>query len=635
MAEEWRPPNRSQEVGASRVLQKGYELLAEFRVEGVLGQGGFGVTYEARDLLIAKRVAIKEYFPSEFAARDEQQAVHPKTPDMTALFEWGRDSFLQEARTLACFNHPNIVQVTTVFEAMGTAYLVLEYVEGKSLEAWLAALGRPPQQDELDRLTDGLLDALRTIHANGYIHRDIAPDNIIVRPDGTPVLLDFGAARQALAERTHTLTSIVKPGYSPPEQYAVSTNRQGPWTDIYALAATLYFAVAGERPLAAPDRQLEDSLPSVATRARTTYRPAFLAALDKGLQLKAADRPQTVEALIAASHATDGAAVAAPSMLAGGGGTRAVQGRRTVLMASALGGLVAVGMAAYLLFVPGRNTQLGPGASVALRVGSAGREQVRWLVPGNGRQEWFKDCEGCPEMVVVPPGRYLMGSPPGEAGHSANEAPQHPVTISKPFAVSRFEVTFEEWQACVAEEACELSDADPSWRRAGHPVVYVSWDDAKAYVAWLSRKTGQSYRLLTEAEWEYVARAGTTTPFWWGTSVTSAQANFDGTGTGAAGGKGLYRRRTLPVASFAPNPWGLYNVHGNIWEWVEDCWTPGYGGSPADGAPRTSGDCLVRVTRGGSWLSDPSNLRAADRVWNRSDLRAAYIGIRVARTLEP
>ncbi|MCB1550034.1 MAG: serine/threonine protein kinase, partial [Hyphomicrobiaceae bacterium] len=176
-------------------LPIGAEIVGDYLIEGILGSGGFGVTYAARDVRLGTRVAIKEYFPSDFGTRDGTLSIHPKSGRHAELFEWGRTGFLDEARTLARFDHPAIVRVIRVFEALNTAYMVLKFEEGQSLKSWLDGLARRPTQDELDRIVGPLLDALEVLHASDFLHRDIAPDNIIVRPDGSPVLLDFGSAR--------------------------------------------------------------------------------------------------------------------------------------------------------------------------------------------------------------------------------------------------------------------------------------------------------------------------------------------------------------------------------------------------------------------------------------------------------
>ncbi len=251
-----------------------------------------------------------------------------------------------------------------------------------------------------------------------------------------------------------------------------------------------------------------------------------------------------------------------------------------------------------------------------------------------GPKDSFKECDNCPAMVVVPAGSFIMGSPDGETLRFSDEGPQHTVTIEKPFAVGQFPVTFDEWDACVADGGCDgYKPADQGWGRGRHPVINVSWNDASAYAAWLSAKTGMTYRLLSEAEREYATRAGTRSPFWWGGSISPEQANYDGNYAYGNGPKGEYRQRTLPVGAFDPNPWGLYQVHGNVWEWTQDCWHIIYSGAPSDGSAWTAGNCNIRILRGGAWVDSPRVLRAAKRFWYSPDHRDGSIGFRVARTL--
>ena len=262
----------------------------------------------------------------------------------------------------------------------------------------------------------------------------------------------------------------------------------------------------------------------------------------------------------------------------------------------------------------------------------------------------FRDCEECPEMVVVPAGTYRMGSPASEEGRDDNEGPVHRVTIAQPLAVGVYEVTRGEYARFVSAtghatgNACwTLEDSTlrkwsgVNWRnpgqRAEHPVVCVSWADAQAYVRWLSEETGEGYRLLSEAEWEYVARAGTTTAFHTGATISTGQANYDGDSTYGSGRKGEYREQTVAVGSFPANGFGLHDVHGNVWEWTQDCWNAGYGGAPSDGRAWESGKCSWRVLRGGSWFSAPRDLRSAKRVGSASGGRSNNNGFRVARTL--
>ena len=250
----------------------------------------------------------------------------------------------------------------------------------------------------------------------------------------------------------------------------------------------------------------------------------------------------------------------------------------------------------------------------------------------------FRDCGECPEMVVIPAGEFMMGSPDWETGRFSDEGPRHRVRIPEAMAVGKFEVTFEEWDTCVAGGGCGgHRPRDAGWGRGRHPVINVSWEDAKAYVGWLSGRTGKGYRLMSEAEWEYAARAGTAGPFHFGSTITTDVANYDGNHTYGSGDKGVYRQRTVAVGSFPANDYGLHDVHGNVREWVEDCRHEDYGGAPMEGeAWVTGGDCNKRVLRGGSWYFIPGYLRSAIRRFRDSaGFRSNNSGFRVARTLTP
>jgi serine protease Do len=278
-------------------LPAGTFLDGTYRIVDVIGSGGFGITYLADDTSLETRVAIKEYFPEQFGIRDSSRGVRPSSQNHDATFRWGLESFVREARTLARFRHPSIVQVIRVFEANCTAYMIMALEEGKSFEAWLRGLGRPPSQGELDAIVTPLLDALEIMHVRDFLHRDIAPDNIVIRGDGSPVLLDFGAARRALAEQSRALTGIVKGGYSPQEQYATDARLQGPWTDIYALGATLYRAISGSPPEEATTRSIDDTMLSPDAAAKGLYRPGFLRAIASCLEVRPSNRPQSIAAL--------------------------------------------------------------------------------------------------------------------------------------------------------------------------------------------------------------------------------------------------------------------------------------------------------------------------------------------------
>lgn len=241
----------------------------------------------------------------------------------------------------------------------------------------------------------------------------------------------------------------------------------------------------------------------------------------------------------------------------------------------------------------------------------------------------FKECAAdCPEMGVVPAGSFIMGSPEQEQDHQDVEAPQHTVTIAKPFAVSKFEVTFADWDTCAAYGDCDPHIGDSNWGRGRQPVINVTWDDAHRYVAWLSKITGKAYRLPTEAEYEYAARAGTQTAYPWGDHFGTNNANCLGCGSQSR------ISRPAPVGSFAANKFGLYDMVGNVWEWVEDCWHNIYDGAPTDGSAWIAGCRFsMRIVRGGSWSASPADIRSASRRWQEAGNRGSSLGFRVARTL--
>jgi len=288
------------EAQSQHALAVGYQLHW-FQIESILGVGGFGITYLARDGNLKRSVAIKEFLPSDLSVRREDSTVEPVSENESETFRWGLDRFLSEARTLARFQHPNIVGVHSVFEANNTAYMVMEYERGRALGTVL----RDPancSEEKLRELLMPLLDGLEQVHEAGFVHRDIKPNNLFVRDDGSPVVLDFGSARQALGVETRTLTSLVTPGYAPFEQYNANRegDKQGPWTDIYALGATLYRAVCGKGPVDALTRAgailkgHKDVLVPATMVGEGRYSVSFLRAIDRALAFQPEARPQTI-----------------------------------------------------------------------------------------------------------------------------------------------------------------------------------------------------------------------------------------------------------------------------------------------------------------------------------------------------
>ncbi len=287
-------------------------MLLEYRLESILGAGGFGMTYLAYDTLLQKKVAVKEYLPVELAVRALDGSIVPINTGTEYNYKWGLDRFLQEARLLAKFSHPNIVQVKRYFEANGTAYMVMNYESGMSLSQLLKRIPHP-DEPMLTKILMPLLNGLEAVQQAGFLHRDIKPSNIFIRDTGVPVLLDFGAARLAAGAATHTMTSILTPGYAPLEQYSKDGN-QGPWTDIYSLAAVIFRAVSGENPPDAVGRMKADTVKQTLISLRDRYSVGFLHGINRGMEIDEKKRPQSVaewRALFTGMAASSPAAVSA------------------------------------------------------------------------------------------------------------------------------------------------------------------------------------------------------------------------------------------------------------------------------------------------------------------------------------
>jgi len=706
-------------------LPEGTQLQA-YTLGPVLGAGGFGITYRASEQFTDRPVAIKEFLPTSIAQRaPDGVSVRPLSRG-SFDFGWGLERFRLEARTLIALRHKNIVPVLQYFEANGTGYLVMEYQNGRTLGARL----RPDKHlgaAELERILAPLLDALDAVHAKGFLHRDIKPDNIFLREDGTPLLLDFGAARQAVGAKSQNLTAIVSEGYAPYEQY-VSDSTQGPWSDIYALGCTLYRCMTGIRPLSAPkriDAKMENQPDPVAPLAqcvRDAYPRGLVAAVEAAMRMAAGDRPQSIaafRALLAAPGADEPssrhlkrreqkeganegpvpptAIEPGPTVDTSGeaGNRRRLAARKIRLRIAGAAALAALflGVGAYFgmewydawrfdRLATAAETTIGTGAldeaersieaaakirpadarlgglrtrlAVARRAALGRRNEPRLVAP-------VRDCAECPELVEIPAGPFTMGSPESEIGSYPKERPQHRVEIARPFLMGRYEVTVRQYRIFVEksghkqDSACATFDpaagvyrVDPAvnWTRPdfliaeNHPVVCVSWADARAYAAWLSRETGKTYRLPSEAEWEYAARAGEEGAHPWGADKDEPcrHANIaDLTARDRlpkdwdifmCNDRSAF---TAPVGSFEANAYGLHDVLGNAWEWVEDCLNQSYAGAPADGRPWLSGDCDSRIMRGAAWISQVRDVRLANRGYNRSDRGYYSVGFRVVR----
>ena len=912
----------------------------EYRLDTVLGAGGFGITYRAYDANLDKFVAIKEYLPVEFATRTAASTVVPHSDAVAQDYHWGLNRFLDEARTLARFDHPHLNKVYRFFESNGTAYMVLEHVEGETLGDKLTRERQLPEES-LQRLLEEVLSGLEVMHDAGYVHRDIKPGNLMLREEGgSAVVLDFGAARQAVGQRSKAITSILTPGYAPIEQYDSKADDVGPWSDIYALGMVAYRCVSGISDSELPDavtrgrtqRKGQIDLTPATEAGKGKYNPKLLEAIDWAIEVDEEARPQTVDAWRQAlagdsrrqgpitsvrkpvTQPTRGTSTGSnrPSwttialtmaiiVLLGVGGwwawqeypeilgpsvaekpavtepavlekmpaekpqeTETQQTQEAVanagqapplekaeaeqptpkepalnpkeaevarLLTAAEADLKArrltspVGNNAWekyqrvLELVPahpeamtgmervidsymqlfgaevekedfdkaegylakigelhpdspvleegeqhlqaakqaradrlaeqerqrqaeeaarqaeverqriaqeikshwesfeaalateeldeadsilGKIRNLNPKepglvagiqrlselqqqraeavqslwAAFEVAIGDENLDEatkiltkIRDLNPGEAelsegeqrlvelerrRQEAdAKVREYAGEMISIPGGTFRMGDLSGEGDD--RELPVHSVTVPA-FLMGKYEVTVGQFQRFVeatgyrtdaernvdGKKGCRIiAGSDPFyiWRWAGkrnwrdpgfgprdnQAVMCVSWNDVQAYVQWLTEQTGQTFRLPTEAEWEYTVRAGSTTKYNWGNSIGSNLANCKSCESG------LYNFHNVPVGSFSANAWGLHDMHGNVWEWVQDCWTDNYVDAPTDGSARTSGNCSQNVVRGGSWDDNPRHLRSASRERFNRSYRAVNIGFRLAQ----
>jgi formylglycine-generating enzyme required for sulfatase activity len=540
--------------------------LEEFVIEKVLGSGGFGITYLAKDARLGRSVVIKENLPVQFCFRDSASStVRPRHSggDDADSFAWSLENFEKEAAMLASLDHPGSVRVLRSFEANGTAYFVMPFIEGTAQDEVIrrrAQKSDPFSVAEQRAVLARVLEALDYLHARGIYHRDIKPGNLLMTEGGTPVLIDFGAARQRLSERS--LTVVESPGYTPFEQLQ-TRGKIGPWSDFYALGATLYKTITGEAPPKSTDRILEDSIEPLASRVelRGRYPESFLKSIDRALAAKPEGRYQDAREWREAVE----------------GGPQAV----------------SIAVSTFRPPVP---------EPVPARVD----ESVRMEGTRAGEMRTL----GGIEMVWCPPGAFLMGSPASEADRS-NDETQHRVTLTKGFWMAKTETTQGQWESVMGDNPSHFKGMDL-------PVETVSWDDVQGWLVKMNERhplpAGWKWELPTEAQWEYACRAGTETAF---------AGDFDEMAwySGNSGSK------TNPVGTKQANDWGLHDMHGNVWEWCRDWYGDYPSGVASD--PQGSAAGSFRVRRGGGWFNDPLNCRSACRNRSTPDGRYLSIGFRV------
>lgn len=657
----------------------------------VLGRpGGFGVVYAGWHTGLHSAVAIKEFFPGLLGVADRSRNGLQVTsrPGQQLTFERWQRRFLREARLLARFrNKPHIVTAFDVFQANGTAYLVMERLIGQSLSDYLGVIESTSDAEIITqhRLTtkqgevvlEGLLTALEELHARQVYHRDLTPNNVFFLEDNPErlKLLDFGLASSGEnLSRGMTSVGVGTPGFAAPEQLAVD-GEITPATDFYGLGATLYTALAGVMPPNVEARRMGKPLIPLAQRV-PAMAPHLAALIDDCLALQARHRPQSVaEIRSRLVHST----LWPVEVVSGGPGNGVANTASTTLLPfdPPLGSLPDDDTAAVPAAVRSVPSQPMPSRrkplqaelgmlimtlllGVLLMAGGiylsrddrdgtmeSGQQKPEVEQTAAGDQRIFRDTlrsggQG-PEMVAIPPGWFQMGDIRGSGNYQ--ERPVHWVEISKPFAVGKYEVTVGEYLRFVEAtgryppEWLKRDSADnihtgsnDYYRKLGdaltdrrHPIVGISWYDATAYARWLSQQTGLHYRLPTEMEWEYVARAGTAMNYWWGDTMGHNQANCKGCGSPWDG------KQTAPVGYFAANPFGIYDTVGNVAEWTCSPWEETYRGQERSCPDQTYTG--RRTIRGGAWDAAPYWGRAAARYGAKPDYQNDNLGFRLVRDL--
>jgi len=654
-----------------RPLPTSYQLK-EYRILSIIGEGDFGITYFAQDTKRNRKVAIKEYFPRDLAEREESYEILPHS-EHEKNYAWGLGQFVQEGYKLANFRHPNIVRVLHYFEWYNTAYIIMEYEQGQSLASILKS-SETLTEAEIIEFLPPLLEGLQAVHEAGFLHQDIKPDSIYLRDkDHSPVLLDFGAARYALGHLRRDVSTIITPGYAPFEQYQIKGS-QSYWTDIYALGAVLYHTVGGtpvefmERIDAIKRRKESDPLVPAVEIGGKHYSVQLLQGIDWALQLAEEDRPQTVQmwakTLVPKSHAWNLHLPVKP---------HSVNGHHQWVLAGLIVAMIVLSVG-YIFYTEQRLSELqqqqrfnaqrvqqqsaAEKSALQLKLDktqqqaeellSATKTQQQQLAQLQsekaglqhilGRTQWqLEESQKArsepsaiirdrlrngylgPEMVVMAAGRFRIGDIQGQGNN--NEQPVHWVTVENHFAIGRYEVTFAEYDR-FADATGRKKPNDEDWGRGHRPVINVSWYDAAAYAEWLSQETGHQYRLPTEVEWEYAARAGTMTQYWWGDQIELNLAHCNGCSQ--------ERKTTAPIGSFAPNPFGLYDMMGNVREWTCSEYEERYRGKAQLCITRQTSS-NYRVERGGSWTHSPTDMRVSSRYKGLPKARSVNVGFRVVR----
>ncbi len=638
-------------------LPPGHLLDDQFVVGRVLGEpGGFGITYLAWDRNLEVAVAVKEFLPKNVAGRDpETFSIHVHSPGDREAFEFGREQFLAEARTVAQFNHPNLVAIRHFFRANNTAYMVMEYYDGESLSEHLRLAEPTLPSKTAVALIKPILDGLATIHEKGVLHRDLKPGNIYLASIGRPILIDFGAARFATGFHSQSLSVVLTEGYAPIEQYQRKGN-QGPWTDVYGAAATLFRMLTGAAPPIAIDRIAGDPLANM--RQHMPKMPRLADALSRALAVRPTERTPSAEAFIAdldLALSELGEAAQLPA-----GGSEPMRVEETVPDPASQQSAAAASRSASGLAQPAQQSLLAepPVArlwlAAALLISAAATAAV-WLFA----QDWSH--RSLPVAMASTSTRdtaayrrdYLTTYQQKRQAQVrsrelyAPELVAIPTTAASPgilvpaFRISRAEVTvaqFAQFQKQTEyrnprwpESPCETPGQSPlaTWQSPGytqspaHPVVCISWHDAQTYTQWLTRVTGQRFRLPTEAEWAVAAGlSGDSARYPWGNASPRQRAHCKACADDIRG--------AAATGSYAATRTGLVDMAGNVAEWTCSMASPDRLAVICTSAP----DALARMmVKGGSWRSSTGELEISARRTLGPEQRSNDVGFRVVQEI--